>query len=65
MVSRSCSGDHEIYVAEVIGVESEGKVVVILVCRRCADVTFHEKQIASVSGPLRLLKEEHSKIEGK
>jgi hypothetical protein len=53
-----CVGDHEIYVAEVVGVEAEGTVTVITVCRRCDSVNFHTKKLAENKVPLRMLKEE-------
>ena len=55
---KECMEDHDIYVAETIGVPDEGKVVVITVCRRCDQVAFHEKVIAARPGPLRLFREE-------
>lgn len=52
-----CTGGHEIYVAEVVAVESEGKVVVITVCRACDRVNFHEHQVAKSRAPLTFIKE--------
>lgn len=52
-----CSGGHDIYVAEVVAVQSEGKVVVITVCRACNRVEFTERQIARPHVSLTFLKE--------
>lgn len=61
-MSNSCTGEHHIFVPEVVGVESEGKIVVVTVCTSCDRVNFHEHQVSSVGAPLRLLKEEKGKI---
>lgn len=58
MLSPKCSGDHEIYVAEVVGVESAGKICCVTVCRHCDMVTFHEHTISTPGNTLRLKKEE-------
>lgn len=42
MMSDSCKGGHEIYVADVVGYEASGTIVVITVCRHCDMVNFHE-----------------------
>lgn len=55
--TEKCFGGHEIYVAEVVAVPSEGKVVVITVCRSCDRVNFQEKQIARPHVALTFLKE--------
>lgn len=39
-MKNNCIGDHEIYVADVAGFPALGKLVVITVCRRCAEVQF-------------------------
>lgn len=57
MDNNSCVGEHELYVAEVVGVESEGKLIVITVCRHCDRVTFHE-HLVSPNANLRFVKEE-------
>jgi|GEM_PF-4730322 len=56
-MDTKCLGEHEIYVAEVVAVESEGKLVVVTVCRHCDAVNFHEKQIARSHAPMQLIKE--------
>lgn len=57
-MDKHCSGEHRIFVAEVVGVESQGKVVVITVCTDCDTVNFHEHQLSTPGVPIRLLKEE-------
>lgn len=58
MQNIKCSGDHEIYVAEVVMVESEGKIVVCTVCRHCDTVNFHEKVVAKSPALLVATKKE-------
>jgi hypothetical protein len=60
MESR-CDGQHRIFCAEVIGVESLGKVVVVTICTNCNEVTFTEHQIATPGDAIRLLREEKDK----
>jgi len=55
-MENKCYGEHEIYVAEVVGVQAEGKVVVITVCRHCDSVQFHEHQVAKAHVPFTLIK---------
>lgn len=60
-----CDGMHELYVAECVGVESEGKIIVITVCRHCDKVSFHEHIVSASRAPIRLMKEEKfTKAEG-
>jgi hypothetical protein len=46
-MDKRCDGQHDIYVAEVLYVEAEGKLVVATVCRACDSVKFHEQIVAS------------------
>lgn len=46
----TCTGDHDIYVADVVGIPSQGKVVVITVCRMCDMVHFHEHNVGPSAG---------------
>ena len=52
-----CAGDHAIYVAEVVAVPSNGKIVVITVCRGCDMVHFHEHQVAEGPAAFAFTKE--------
>jgi hypothetical protein len=52
-----CEGRHEIYIAEVLYVAAEGKLVVVTVCRSCDRVRFHEQQVAQPHHSGELLKE--------
>lgn len=63
-MASNCGGGHELYVAEVVGVELEGTVTVITVCRHCDQVNFHSKQISSGHTPLRMLKTEKENLKG-
>lgn len=56
MEANRCQGAHEIYVAEVLYVEKDGKLVVVTVCRACDSVTFHEKVVAAPGAQAVLLK---------
>lgn len=62
-MSTSCHGEHHIFCAEVIGIESLGKVIVINVCTACNDVTFHEHIVSDPGTSIRLLKEEKKQKE--
>jgi hypothetical protein len=44
--NKRCDGQHDIYVAEVLYVGAEGKLVVVTVCRQCDTVRFHEQLVA-------------------
>jgi len=54
-----CEGEHELYVAECVAIEKEGKLVVITVCRHCDMVNFHEKIIAHSHTPIQFIKKEN------
>lgn len=56
--ARRCDGQHDIYVAEVLYVEAEGKLVVVTVCRNCDVAHFHEKVVAEPHHKGELLKKE-------
>jgi hypothetical protein len=53
-----CGGEHNFYVAEVIGVETEGSVFVLALCRHCDKFAVHEVKVSSPGAPIRLLREE-------
>lgn len=57
--ARNCQGQHDIYVAEVLYVGAEGKLVVVTVCRNCDTVRFHEKIVAEPHHTGELLKKEN------
>lgn len=61
MDNNKCFGEHRLFVPEVIGVEAEGKVIVITVCTACGDVQFTDYQVANPGSSLRLLREEREK----
>lgn len=61
--SKKCTGNHYIYIAEVLYVQKDGKVVVINVCRACGEVTFTEKQVATPGTSATLLKEKEKENE--
>lgn len=47
--NAKCYGGHDVYVADVIIVPSEGTVTTITVCRSCDRVTYHKEQIAAAN----------------
>lgn len=57
-MEKRCDGQHDIYVAEVLYVTAEGKLVVVTVCRNCDTVHFHEQKVAQPHSEGELLKKE-------
>lgn len=55
---QNCGGTHAIYVAEVLHVGAEGKLVVVTVCRNCDLVRFHIQQVHEPHHEGILLKQE-------
>jgi hypothetical protein len=49
---------HRYFVAETVGVETEGKVFVLVVCTACGDGQAKEFKLTTKAVPLRLLLEE-------
>ena len=62
-MQTDCRGEHAIFVAEVVAVEAEGKLVVVNVCRSCGEVTFHEHQVTKAHVPLTFTKEKEKNHE--
>jgi hypothetical protein len=58
MSTSNCTGEHRFYVAEVCGVESEGKLFVIIVCTSCGEFRTHELAVSTKGSLMRLLKQE-------
>ncbi len=56
-----CGGQHHFYVAQVIGIESEGRVVTITVCTSCGEFRHDELTVSKEGSPLRLLIDEDEK----
>jgi hypothetical protein len=54
----SCPGDPNYFIVDCIGVESEGKVFVLALCRHCDDFKVHEVTVSKAGSPIRLLREE-------
>lgn len=52
---------HRYWVAEVVGVEAEGRVTVILACTDCGDVKFVSEKVCEPFSGLRLTQEEKQK----
>lgn len=57
MANTNCTGQHHIFVAEVVAIPAEGKIVVVTVCTNCDVVSFHEKVIAAPKATLVMLKD--------
>jgi hypothetical protein len=58
---NECSGQHDLFVVDCVGVEAEGKVVVLAICRHCGELRSHEVLVSKINAPLRLLNEEKEK----
>lgn len=54
----NCTANHSYYVAEVVGVEKEGKVYVLAICTACGDARCADFKVAEPNSNIRLLKEE-------
>jgi hypothetical protein len=61
MKTSKCAGQHTIFVAEVVAVESSGMVYVLTVCTSCDYANCHAFKVSNEKAALRLLKEEKSK----
>lgn len=61
MSKQQCSQDHSYFVAEVIGVESEGKAYLIYLCTGCGEAISKEFKVATPGNTLRLMREEKRK----
>jgi hypothetical protein len=58
-----CVGNHTFFVAEVIGVEAEGKVYLLYLCTSCGESICKEFKVANPGSPVRLMREEKQKGE--
>jgi hypothetical protein len=58
MSSTPCNQDHNYFIAEVVGVPSEGTVHVLALCRSCNDFKQHTAIVSSKGTEIRLLREE-------
>jgi hypothetical protein len=56
--SNDCTANHTFFVAEVVGVEAEGKVYLIYLCTSCGEAISKEFRVANPGAPLRLMREE-------
>jgi hypothetical protein len=50
--SKVCAGEHRYFVAETVGIEAEGKVVVIALCTACGAPITHAVRVTSQPGTL-------------
>jgi hypothetical protein len=57
-MNSECRGEHNIFIAEVVGVPKEGKVYVLALCRSCDLFAVHEAQVSKPGAEIRLLHEE-------
>ena len=66
-METNCRGEHQIFVAEVVAVDSLlgmlRKLVVVNVCRSCGEVTFHEHQVSKRGVPITFTKEKEKQNE--
>jgi len=42
-----CQGQHRYFALEPVGIEAEGKVLVILVCTACGKIRLHVVQVTT------------------
>ena len=56
LANTACPGEHRYFVAECVGIESEGTVHVLVVCTACGDFKDHVVRVGP--GAIRLLQEE-------
>lgn len=63
-MAPNCTLDHSFYVADVVGVEAEGKVFLLYLCTRCGDAYCKEFKVGNPGNPLRLMREEKHKQKG-
>jgi len=56
-----CSGGHRFFCADVVGIEPEGKVVVLALCTACGDFISKEFQVSKPFSGLRLSSDEKAK----
>jgi hypothetical protein len=59
--SYPCEGAHNFFIAEVVGVPSEGTVHVLAKCRICGEFSHDSVKVATPGAPIRLLREESQK----
>jgi hypothetical protein len=59
--TTDCMAAHSYFVAEVVGVEAEGKVYMLYLCTSCGDAHCREFTVAKPGASLRLMKEEKQK----
>ncbi len=57
-MAEDCTGNHHFFVAETVGVESEGMVYVVIVCTACGESRAQGHKVAASGSPIRLLLEE-------
>lgn len=55
-----CSNDHSYFVADVVGVEAEGKVYLIYLCTGCGEAVSKEFKVATPGSEVRLMREERN-----
>lgn len=56
-------GNHNYFIAEAVGVEAEGKVFVLALCRSCGDFLSRDVTVSQKGATLRLLREEKTNKE--
>jgi len=54
----NCKGGHRFFCAETIGIEPEGKVVVLALCTSCGEFISKEFQVSRPFSGLRLASDE-------
>ena len=60
-MSTNCTGEHNYFIAEVVGVPAEGEVHVLAICRLCGEFVDKISKVSAPGANIRLLREESQK----
>ncbi len=52
MPENDCGGSHRFFVASTVGIEREGKVVLLVVCTACGETFSEEFRVSDPDTPL-------------
>ena len=56
-----CSGEHNMFIVECVGIPAEGTVFVLALCRLCGEFTVNTVKVSAPHAEIRLLREESQK----
>lgn len=55
-----CTGTHHYFVADVVGIQTEGKVCVVIVCTACGDIKINTIKVSEPNAPMTIEKRKES-----